>query len=170
MPDESGEDRVVRSTCPSSVSVMTTQLHLVIASLLLLVFLGLGVSSLYFHNIAAERQERLTQLQSELDQSQATQAIQVLQFQRANTLSAAASSYNAEIFAKSEVRQRDTRNDLENEECADRDIPDAIAIRVFQHTHSLRTRTLSHSGKLDGAAAGTASSTQTHLWRSRVMD
>ncbi|ENA1773824.1 DUF2570 domain-containing protein [Yersinia ruckeri] len=136
---------------------MSTKLLIAIASVLLVVILCLGGTAFYFHKSAVEKAGQLSQLQSDLDESKATQALQAFQFQRSNEIAAAAGSYNVGITAKSEERQIENRKDLKVEECAERYIPDSTAQRMYDYTDGLRARAMRNSGQPDGTLTGTTS-------------
>lgn len=136
---------------------MSTKLLIAIASVLLVVILCLGGTAFYFHKVAVEKVGQLSQLQSDLDESKATQALQAFQFQRSNEIAAQAGSYNVTISAKSEERQIENRKDLKVEECADRYIPDSTAQRMYDYTDGLRARAMRNSGQPDGTLTGTTS-------------
>ncbi len=136
---------------------MSTKLFITIASVLLVVILCLGGTAFYFHKSAVEKAGQLSQLQSDLDESKATQALQAFQFQRSNEIAAQAGSYNVTISAKSEERQIENRKDLNVEECADRYIPDSTAQRMYDYTDDLRARAMRNSGQPDGTLTGTTS-------------
>ncbi|CNK17391.1 phage exported protein [Yersinia frederiksenii] len=136
---------------------MSTKLLIAITSILLVVILCLGATAFYFHKAAVEKDGQLSQLQSELDESKAIQALQAFQFQRSNEIAAQAGRYNVTIAAKSEERQIENRKDLKTEECADRYIPDATAQRMYDYTDGLRARAMRHSGQPDGTLTGTTS-------------
>ncbi|AHK20998.1 hypothetical protein BF17_18185 [Yersinia similis] len=122
-----------------------------------IVVLCLGGTALYFHQSAAEKGRQLLQLQSDLDESKATLALQAFQFQRSNEIAAQAGSYNVTISGKSEERQIENRKDLKVEECANQYIPDSTAQRMYDYTNRLRARAMRYSGQPDGTAAGTTS-------------
>lgn len=135
---------------------MTNKILIAITGVLVVVILALGGAAFYFHGEAVDRAGDLRQMKKDLDTAIATNAVQALQFQLANEISAAAGWYGATINAKSEERQNANRQALKNEECADRYIPDATAQRLLQYTDGLRTIAMRDTGELDRAAASAA--------------
>ncbi|CAI0695908.1 Uncharacterised protein [Serratia fonticola] len=123
---------------------------------LVVVILALGGTAFYFHGEAVDRAADLKQMKNDLDTAKATNAVQALQFQLANEISAAAGHYSVTIQAKSEERQNENRKALKNEECADRYIPDSTAQRLLQYTDGLRAVAMRDTGELDRATARSA--------------
>ncbi|WP_174847179.1 DUF2570 domain-containing protein [Yersinia artesiana] len=130
-------------------------LSLIAASGLLL-FLCLGSAAFYFHQSAVEKNGQLSQLQADLNASQATLALQVFQFQRVNEITAKTAAYQLTLSARSEERQHANRQELKTEACADHYIPDATAQRLHDYTHRLRARALRDPHQPDGTLAGAA--------------
>ncbi|WP_447875183.1 DUF2570 domain-containing protein [Serratia fonticola] len=148
---------------------MTNKILIAITCVLVVVILALGGTAFYFHGEAVDRAGDLRQMKKDLDTAIATNAVQALQFQLANEISADAGRYGATINAKSEERQNENRKALKNEECADRNIPDATAQRLLQYTDGLRAIAMRDTGELDRAAASAAATgrltyRQTVLW------
>lgn len=135
---------------------MTNKILIAITCVLVVVILALGGTAFYFHGEAVDRAGDLRQMKKDLDTAIATNAVQALQFQLANEISADAGRYGATINAKSEERQNANRQALKNEECADRYIPDATAQRLLQYTDGLRAIAMRDTGELDRAAASAA--------------
>lgn len=135
---------------------MTDKTPIATTCVLVVVILALGGTAFYFHGEAADRAADLRQMKSDLDTANATNAVQALQFQLANEISAAAGRYGATINAKSEERQNENRKALKNEECADRYIPDSTAQRLLQYTDGLRAVAMRDTGELDRATARAA--------------
>ncbi|AHG22183.1 hypothetical protein Z042_23140 [Chania multitudinisentens RB-25] len=133
---------------------MTNKITLAITGVLAVVILALGAAAFYFHGESVDRARELRQAKIDVDIANANNAMQALQFQRANEISAAAGQYVVTIQAKSEERQNENRKALKNEECADRYIPDSTAQRLLQYADGLRAVAMRDSGQPDSAAAG----------------
>lgn len=133
---------------------MTNKILIAITGVLVVVILALGGAAFYFHGEAVDRAGDLRQMKKDLDTAIATNAVQALQFQLANDISAAAGQYGVTINAKSEERQNENRKELKNEECADRYIPDSTAQRLLKYADSLRAVAMPDTGKPNGSTAG----------------
>lgn len=110
-----------------------------ISAVLLLIFIALAWLAFHFHGSAVKAGEQIEQLQSDNNLQAATIVTQAFQFQRANEISAAANRYGINTDAAMQEKEIEYRTILKNQPTCDLAVPAAIAGRLLDYTHHLRS-------------------------------
>lgn len=137
---------------------------------LLLVAILLAGLAFYYHGVVNKKIDEISQLRKDLQLATATVNLQARQFQLANDIAASVERQRTTITAEQQEKEIVYRTILNVESCADQPVPVAIANRLLDYTHRLRSRTMSGTpGQPDNAGASTfASGTLTYqqavLW------
>ncbi|WP_273835664.1 hypothetical protein [Serratia marcescens] len=127
--------------------------------LLLVALIVAGKLAFYFHGNAVKAGEQIKQLQSDNNLQTTTIATQALHFQRANEISTAATQYGINTDAATQGKEIEYRTILKKQPTCDLAVPAAIAGRLLDYTHSLRSRAMSaDTGDADATGAGTTAS------------
>lgn len=123
--------------------------------LLLVALIVAGRLAFYFHGNAVKAGEQVKQLQSDNSLQVATIATQAFQFQRANEISNAASQYGITTDVATQGKEIEYRTILKNQPTCDLAVPAAIAGRLLNYTHRLRSLAMSASaGDADATSTG----------------
>lgn len=124
----------------------------------------------YYSERANKAEGRSRQLQSDNSLQGKTIATQAFQFQRANEIGAAANRYDITTDTATLEKKIEYRTILKNHPTCDLAVPSAIASRLLDYTHSLRSRAMpTDTGDADTISSGAiAASTLTYcqamLW------
>lgn len=127
--------------------------------LLLVALIVAGRLAFYFHSNAVKAGEQIKQLHRDNNLQTATIATQAFQFQRANTISSAASQYGTTTDAATQGKEIEYRTILKNQPTCDLAVPATIAGGLLDYTHRLRSRAMSaDTDDADAAGAGAITS------------
>lgn len=130
-----------------------------IVAVLLLIFIALAWLAFHFHGNAVKAGDQVKQLQSDNNLQTATIATQALHFQRANEISTAATQYGINTDAATQGKEIEYRTILKKQPTCDLAVPAAIAGRLLDYTHRLRSRAMStDTGDADATGIGSTAS------------
>lgn len=122
----------------------------------LLLFALLIAFGLHWHTKAAQYQEQITRLQAENTTQSAIISKQSLQFNRFNQIAASAQQASTATEAQAQEKQIEYRTILKKEPTCNLPVPAAIAGRLLDYTHRLRTSAMhADPGKSDSTGTGT---------------
>lgn len=128
-----------------------------LAGLALVAFIVAARLASYYHGVAEQRAQRAETLQSEVNAQQAVISQQSLQFQRFNQIAAQANQQAVTITAKTEERQIVYRTIIKSDPVGRRCVPDDVAGRLLDYTHSLRSSAVhAAAGNTDTTGTDTA--------------
>lgn len=127
--------------------------------LLLLALMVTGRLASYYHDNYKRALQQNAEQQKTLDQQSNIIATQAFQFQRTNEFSVAANRYGINTDAATQEKEIEYRTIFKNQQTCDLAVPAAIAGRLLDYTHRIRSRAMSgDTGNDDAAGVGPATS------------